>query len=274
MPRTSVSSETPRATCLGSALAWPCGRAAVHDRADERQHDQDRQEGEVVHARFTARRADDDEQGAERARTGRRSGRSRSGRDAGRSPTPPTASGAALDDAVDAVPVDDGQAADQVPAGADHQLVVDLVAVELGAGRADRPRRPSCGASRGTSLPADEEPGERRRRPRRSATTITETTQRRDRRVLVVRGVPVTGSRKSTIQSPISITPPSTDSAASTISGTVITLGDSCGWTSVGPALLGEERHQHQPGHVEAGDAAPIMASTPDQDVLVERGPR
>ena len=30
----------------------------------------------------------------------------------------------------------------------------------------------------------------------------------------------------------MSITPPSTDSAASTISGKVITAGDSCGWTS------------------------------------------
>ena len=34
------------------------------------------------------------------------------------------------------------------------------------------------------------------------------------------------------IQSPSSSRPPSTDSAASTISGTVITFGDSCGCTS------------------------------------------
>ena len=47
-------------------------------------------------------------------------------------------------------------------------------------------------------------------------------------------GVPTTGARKSTIQSPSSITPPSTESAARTISGTVITFGDSCGWASFG----------------------------------------
>ena len=43
---------------------------------------------------------------------------------------------------------------------------------------------------------------------------------------------PTTGASQLTIQSPISITPPSTDSAASTTSGPVITLGDSCGCTS------------------------------------------
>ena len=50
--------------------------------------------------------------------------------------------------------------------------------------------------------------------------------------------VPTTGARKSTIQSPIRKTPPRTDSAASTISGTVITEGDSCGWTSLSQRLL------------------------------------
>ena len=43
--------------------------------------------------------------------------------------------------------------------------------------------------------------------------------------------VPVTGARKSTIQSLSSISPPRAESAASTISGIVITFGDSWGWT-------------------------------------------
>jgi hypothetical protein len=42
---------------------------------------------------------------------------------------------------------------------------------------------------------------------------------------------PTTGARKSTIQSPRSSTPPSTDSAARTTSGIVMTFGDSCGCT-------------------------------------------
>ena len=44
---------------------------------------------------------------------------------------------------------------------------------------------------------------------------------------------PTTGSSQSTIQSLSSSTPPNTDRAASTISGTVITGGDSCGWAPV-----------------------------------------
>ena len=43
---------------------------------------------------------------------------------------------------------------------------------------------------------------------------------------------PTTGASQSVIQSPSSSRPPSTESAASTISGTVITFGDSCGCTS------------------------------------------
>ena len=42
---------------------------------------------------------------------------------------------------------------------------------------------------------------------------------------------PVTGARKSTAKSPTMSTPPRTERAASTISGTVMIVGDSCGCT-------------------------------------------
>ena len=44
-----------------------------------------------------------------------------------------------------------------------------------------------------------------------------------------------------------------TEPMASTISGTVMTAGDSCGWTSSVPARPAEEGHDQQPGHVERG---------------------
>ena len=102
------------------AAPWrgPAGRAAVTIAPTSGSSDQDGEEGEVVHARFTARRASDDEEDAGRAGTGRRSGRSRSGRGAARLPIAADRERAALDDTVDAVAVDDGQAGDQARARA------------------------------------------------------------------------------------------------------------------------------------------------------------
>ena len=88
----------------------------------------------------------------------------------------------------------------------------------------------SCGAVRGIS-----------RRPTNMIAIATPTaTMSTTRPVIASAGMggscstssPTTGARKSWIQPPTSISPPSTDSAASTIRGMVITAGDSCGCTS------------------------------------------
>ena len=70
--------------------------------------------------------------------------------------------------------------------------------------------------------------------------------------------------------------PPTTDEhGRGSISGTVMTGGDSCGCGVLGPALLAEERHEHQPGHVEGGDAgAEQRRHSPTTTLLARTPPR
>ena len=88
------------------------------------------------------------------------------------------------------------------------------------------------------------------------------------------RGVPVTGSRKSTIQSPISITPPKHRQRGEHDQRDGHHLRRLVRVDVLGPALLGEEGHQHQPGHVEAGDAGAEHGEHADQPVLGRARPR
>ena len=69
--------------------------------------------------------------------------------------------------------------------------------------------------------------------PMATMSTVRPVTARAGRAGSAASVKPVTGSSQFSIQPPISITPPSADRAASTISGIVITDGDSCGWTSL-----------------------------------------
>ena len=124
------------------------------------------------------------------------------------------------------------QAGDEPVAGPHEQLLVDRVAVEVGAGRPGERPRPFVGAVRGhlaagrrvsqamATPTSDDEQHDQRSST--SAGTARSRARRRRRR-------PARASRRSSRRAAAGRR--ATESAASTISGTVITLGDSCGCT-------------------------------------------
>ena len=65
--------------------------------------------------------------------------------------------------------------------------------------------------------------------------------------------------------------PPIADSTARIISGAVMTAGDSCGCASFSQPLVTEERHEHEPGHVERRDACAEERGEPGPPALGER---
>ena len=167
---------------------------------------------------------------------------------------PPSVGGQAVDGAVDAAVVEEDQRAGEPLAGAHEQRLVDRVGVERVAGRPGSPDETRAGAVTGTS-----------RRPTNSqASERTEDHdheqgdadgQRRDDvlgllRLAEDRRQPVAAAGRPGTRR----TPANTEPTASTIIGTVITGGASCGWTPSSHRGAAEEGHEHQPGHVERGE--------------------
>ena len=234
------------------AARGPPGRKAVTSAPDERAaSDQDGQPGKSFMrgsppagpGRRAARR---------RAGTGRRSGRSRSGAGAAPADSPPMA--AAPPSTTPSTPTRSkvGQAADEARAGLDHERVVDRVAVEVGAGGAGGERDVLRGLARDSRLPTRNQ----------AAATPTATT------ATMIRVITSAGSGGSwCAASPVDRGEEVDDPVAEQQHAAEHRqrgqhdqrdghhLGRLVRVDAVRPALLAEEGHQHQPGHVEAGDA-------------------